>query len=442
MDPLIAGGLGFAALIAFWILLAIFRAFVVICRPNEFLVISGAKRKLADGREIGFRTENAGWVLRRPIVQKIDAMDITLMPIPIETRNAYSKGGIPLTVQAVAMVRISTDPRFVNNAVERFLGKPRGYLQQVSRETLEGHLRGVLATLTPEEVNEDRLKFAANLQQEAEEDFQKLGLHLDTLKLQHIADDANYLASLGRTQIANVLRDAELAESNCKASADQSAASADASGKVAKEKAAQAILQKQNELRRVKAELDATIQSENERAEAAAEEAQAVAERELQGVRANLEKIRLEADVEIPADMQRAAAEQLAAGNAAKIQEDGRARAEVLAWMNAVWRKAGPQASEIFLLRQLDDVLNPIVAAVKKVEVADSAVVDDGTGKNFAALVASRPQAVLELLARLEALTGLDLTLGGDAPPAPAVGDGGAAARPRIPSTTTGGGAR
>lgn len=439
-DAFFASG-GFIALIAFVALLGIFRAFVVVFRPNQMLVLSGVRRRLPDGREVGFRVEiGGGWVLRKPIIQRVDFMDATLMPIPIETRNAYSKGGIPLTVQAIAMVKISTDPRFVGNAVERFLGKPRGYLQQVSRETLEGHLRGVLATLTPEEVNEDRLKFAAKLQEEAEGDFQKLGLHLDTLKLQHIADDANYLASIGRAQIATVLRDAEVAESNCKAAADQASAQADAAGNVAREKAQQVIIQKQNELRAIKADLDAQIQSELERAEAAAEEAQAKAEQELQAVRANLEKIRLEADVEIPADMKRAASEQLAAGTAAKIQEEGRARAEVLSWMNAVWRKAGTQASEIFLLRQLDDVLGPIVAAVKAVDVSDSAVVDDGSGANFAALVASRPTAVLEVLRRLGEITGLDLSLGeavrspanGPQPPAPP-------APGRLPGSTAGG---
>src|SRR5688500_3649312 len=309
------GGLGFAALVAVWILLTFVKAFLIVCRPNEILIVSGKKRQLADGRTVGFEVVAGGRRLRIPILQKIDYMDTTLMPIAIETRNAYSKGGIALTVQAIAMVKLATDMRIVANAVERFLGKPRGYLQQVSRETLEGHLRGVLATLTPEEVNEDRLKFAEKLREEAEADFAKLGLHLDTLKLQHITDDVTYLQSLGRERIANVIRDAEIAESNSKAAADQATAQAEAAGRVAQEKAQQAIIRKQNELRAIKAALDSKAQSEMQRAEAAAEEAFAIAEQQLQGVRANLEKIRLEADVEIPAEAKRIAAEQLAAGN-------------------------------------------------------------------------------------------------------------------------------
>ena len=411
------------AVIAVAIFLAILNAWLVVCRPNEMIVVSGRKRTLSDGRTIGFRVLNAGRVVRIPVLERVDRMDTTLMPIGIETRNAYSKGGIPLTVQAIGMVKISSDARFVGNAVERFLGKPRAYLQQVSRETLEGHLRGVLATLTPEEVNEDRLKFAEKLTDEAEADLQKLGLHLDTLKLQHISDDRNYLESIGRERIANVLRDAEIAESNAQAAADQASVQADAAGKVAMEKAQQAIIRKQNELRTIKADLAATAESEMERAEAAAEEAFAIAEQQLQAVRANLEKIRLEADVQIPAEAKRVAAEQLAAGNSAKIAEEGHADAEVLSWMTNVWKKAGSQAQEIFLLRQLEEVLLPVVDAVRKVQVRDTGVVDAGDGQIFAAALAARPTAVMVILKKLGELTGLDLTPraegdgGGDGPP-------------------------
>ncbi len=402
----VAGSVGLLFVLAFFLLFL--SSCLLICRPNEVLVIAGRSRKV-DGKTVGSRVIFSGRAIRIPIFERVYRMDTTLMPIAIESRNAYSKGGIPLTVQAIAMVKLSTNTSYVGNAIERFLDKPRQYLQQVSRETLEGHLRGVLATLTPEEVNADRLKFAARLGEEAEVDLQKLGLHLDTLKVQHIADDVNYLNSLGREQIANVLRDAEIAESNAKATADQAAAQGDADGKIASEKAQQAILRKENELRTLRAELGARAQAEVERAEAAADEAFAVAEQQLQAIRANLEKIRLESDLEIPAEARRVAMEQLAAGEAARIAEEGRARAEVLAWLAAVWRKAGPRASEIFLMRQLDDVLAPVVGAVKSVEVHDSAVVDAGDGRAFASLVSSRPTAVLEVLRRIGEMTGLDL---------------------------------
>src|SRR5438132_609412 len=83
-----------------------------------------------------------------------------------------------------------------------FLGMPEHQVQTVAKQTLEGVLREVLSQLTPEEVNEDRLKFAETLMRNAKDDFDKLGLELDVLKVQHVADDQKYLANLGRAQIA------------------------------------------------------------------------------------------------------------------------------------------------------------------------------------------------------------------------------------------------
>ena len=91
-------------------------------------------------------------------------------------------------------MKIASDPEIVfNNAVERLLGRTSTRSRQLARETLTGNLRGVLAKLTPEEVNEDRLGFAKHLSDEADHDLKKLGLQLDVLKIQHVADRVGYL---------------------------------------------------------------------------------------------------------------------------------------------------------------------------------------------------------------------------------------------------------
>src|SRR6202007_537966 len=105
-------------------------------------------------------------------------MQMLSMPIDVSVQGAYTKVGIPLKVRAIAIIKLSSDPSIVMNAIERFLGRGLGDIQQVAKETLEGNLRGVLATLTPEEVNEDRLKFAQSLLDEAEDDLRRLGEEL------------------------------------------------------------------------------------------------------------------------------------------------------------------------------------------------------------------------------------------------------------------------
>src|SRR5690606_28687318 len=122
-----------------------------------------------------------------------------------------------------------------------------------AQQTLEGALREVLAQLTPEEVNEDRLKFADSLIHAAADDLDKLGLQLDTLKIQSVPDDTGYLDSLGRPAIAQALRDAENAENQAQQEITQAQAEANRRAEVARAEAQAQIIAKQNELRRVKA---------------------------------------------------------------------------------------------------------------------------------------------------------------------------------------------
>ena len=111
-------------------------------------------------------------------------------------------------------------------------------IARVARETLEGNLRGVVALLTPEQLNEDRLEFAErDWPVMCRNDLSKLGLHLDTLKIQSVSDQVDYLNSIGRRQIANIVRDAEIAESNAVAEAEQIEADSNKQAEVAQTQA-------------------------------------------------------------------------------------------------------------------------------------------------------------------------------------------------------------
>jgi flotillin len=296
------------------------------------------------------------------------------------------------------------------NAVERFLGRGLGDIQQVAKETLEGNLRGVLATLTPEEVNEDRLKFADSLAAEVEHDLAKLGLHLDVLKIQHVTDDANYLASIGRERIAQVIRDAEIAESNARNEAAKESASADMRAKVAEAEAEQAVVQKRNELRRITAELESESKSIEVRAEQGGLAAQATAEQALQAVRRDLEALRLQAEVVVPSEINRQAAALAAAGQAAPIAENGRASAESLRLVADAWKKAGPSAPDMFLINKLEEITRIVVDSVGQIELGPVHLIDGGDGQTFPRFAAAYPQAVATVLKSLAETTGVDVT--------------------------------
>ena len=205
---------------------------------------------------MGYRVIKGGRAFRIPLLEKVDRLDLRTIPLEVSITNAYSKGGIPLSVQGIANIKIAGDEPLLGNALERFLGIQLAEVQDIAKDTLEGNLRGVLATLTPEEVNEDRLKFAQSLIGEADVDLQKLGLVLDTLKIQNVSDEVGYLDAIGRKSTASVLKEAEIAEAENRAESQEKSAEARRRGEVADAQAQVEIVDAQNTLRVRKADLE------------------------------------------------------------------------------------------------------------------------------------------------------------------------------------------
>ncbi len=391
--------------------LGIIKRILIIGRPNEVLVFSGGSNTNSAGKTVGYKTIIGGSrALCIPIIHRVERMPLITLPIDIRVTNAYSKGGIPLDVHAVANIKVSADEKIIGNAIERFLGQDTKEIQRVGKETLEGHLRGVLATLTPEEVNEDRLKFSQALMDEADTDFDKLGLHLDTLKIQNVTDSTNYLESIGRRRIAEVIRDAEIAESTAKAESKEMESRYKQEAKVAMETAQTTIVEAENDLRALQAKLDADVESAKEEALAAAREAKAEAEAKLQEIRRELEQIRLVADQVLPAEAEKTAKENAARGEAAFVEESGKAKAEVLQMMTDAWLSAGADAKDIFLIQQLEEVLETVVQRVKGSSVSEVVLLDSGDGSALPTYISSYPAAIRQVLEELKASTGVDVT--------------------------------
>ena len=386
------------------------RSLIVICLPNEMVVITGRKRRTPDGREVGYRVLHGGRSLRIPLIEQVSRLDLTTIPIEVGVQNAYSKGGIPLFVQGIANVKVSGREPVSDNAVERLLNKPFGEVMQIAKDTLEGNLRGVLATLTPEEVNEDRLKFANYLIAEADEDLKKLGLELDTLKIQNVTDEVKYLDSIGRQQTAEILKLARVAEATRSSEAQQTEAEARQAAEIAAIQADLRITEENNRLRVRKAELEAEALAREAEATVSGEKARVVAEQELQQERIGLEKRRLEADVLLPANADRDAAEQRAKGAAAKIAEDGRARLMVLEETIKLYQGAGSEAERIFILNMLPDIIEDISRSVGEMNIEKVTVIDSaGEGAGVGKAAGQLPSAIIQITEQIENATGVNI---------------------------------
>jgi flotillin len=394
----------------------IIRNLLYICQPSEVLIFAGGRRSTESGREVGYRLVKGGRSIRKPLLERAFQMDLTNMIIELKVSNAYSKGGIPLQVDGVANIKIAGSEPTIHNAIERLLGKTRQEIEQIAKDTLEGNLRGVLASLTPEQVNGDKLAFAKSLLEEAEDDLEQLGLILDTLQIQNISDDVGYLDSIGRQQRAELLRDARIAEAQAKA---------DAAIRTAENRKMTELKKLETEVEVSKAEADrrvkdavtkrAAVVAESE-SEIASEVVRTRAEVGVQKERIKQVEQKLQADVVAPAEAECKRAIARARGDASQIVEEGKAQSEGIRRLAESWKAAGSNAREIFLYQKLEVLLKTMASTVPDVSVDNVTIVDAGKGST-----ATKMAAFLE---ELRQTTGIDVAaavqnFGGRAPEVP-----------------------
>jgi flotillin len=395
---------------AIGLLLLTIKSLMVIVPPNSAAIITGRNRMLTDGRGVGYRAVIGGRTIRVPILEQVAWMPLSTIPIELNVANAFSKGGIPLSVQAVANVKVASEPETTfNNGVERLLGKTVDEIEELAKETLSANLRGVVATLTPEEVNEDRLKFAAELLQEADQDLQKLGLQLDTLKIQNVTDEVGYLAAVGRGKTAQVIRSAEVAEAQNQAETKQRQAEAMRIAETYQAEADIAVAVARNTLRVKQAELNREAETAERVADVEAQRAEVEAQQNLESQRVELQKRRLLADVVEPAEANRKAAELRARADAAPILENGKAQVEVLKLLYSQINSAGEQGFAVFMAEKLPLLLGTAVEAVKGIEIDRLVVMDGGAGDGVANAANQRINAAYRTMEGLGSALGIDI---------------------------------
>lgn len=394
-----------AGIVAFFILLFILSipALLNICAPNEVIIFTGRRRRVGPDRVVGYRVIKGGKGMRMPMFERVDRMDLTNIVIDLTATNAYSKGGIPLIVQGVANVKIAGHEPLLNNAIERFLGKRRDEIMMIAKSTLEGSLRGVLATMTPEQVNEDKIIFAEQLVQEVEQDMTALGLVVDTLKIQNVTDDVKYLDSIGRKRNAEVISRARISEAVARADSivrssenlqKESKAQIDAQTSIAKADA-------EKRLREITTRRSALVAEEL--ATVAAAVAKAQADLEVQKARVEQVRRQLEADVIQPAKATAEAMEARAKAEVAPILEEGRARAQALRAVVQSLEAAGDHGREVLLMQKLPSIVEAVTNVIAETDIEKMTIIDmpdSGSG------LAGKAVSTLE---QIKQLFGIDL---------------------------------
>jgi flotillin len=252
-------------------LLGIFAAMALFARnyikvpPSMVAIFYGRKHTLVDEKgertTVGFRVVRGGAALRVPVLEQVEYLSLNIISIPLKIHRAYTKEGVPVTVEAVANVKIAGDDASLRSAAERFLGMSTDKIKEVIFLTLEGHLRAILGTLTVEEINADRQAFAQKMTDEAAVDLKKMGVNIDILTIQQISDEQGYLDALGKKRTAEVKRDAVIGEAQAQRDAMIRSALADQEGKTKRYEADIAIAQSLRDKETRQAEFNAAVQA-------------------------------------------------------------------------------------------------------------------------------------------------------------------------------------
>ena len=267
--------------------------------PNQAAVISGRSRKLADGTVVGYRLVRGGATLIVPFLEKVEYLNLNVLTVPLATSRAYTVQGVPVSVKAVANVKIKGDDDSMRAAAERFLGMRTDEFHKLVFQTLEGHLRAILGTLTVEEINNDRQSFAQKLTTEAAGDLEKMGIGLDALTIQEISDEEGYLDALGKRRTAEVQRDAEIGQAEALRDSKIKAALAMQEGERVRLASEADIAASTRETEVKRAQFQAEIQREKATAEQAGPLADAKARQEVIAEEVRVEKIRTQEQISV-----------------------------------------------------------------------------------------------------------------------------------------------
>src|SRR5260221_6590357 len=308
--------------------------------PIQVIVVSGRKHYSlqADGteRQRGFRIVKGGGTFVLPFLEKVDLLSLELLTIDVQTPEVYTSKGVPVRVDGVAQIKVKGDDISIATAAEQFLSKGVDEIKNVATQTLEGHLRAILGTMTVEEIYQNRDAFASKVQEVAAGDMANMGLSIVSFTIRDIRDTQGYLEALGRPRIAQVKRDAVIAQAEADRDSVIRSAQAGQAGQEAKFAADAKIAEAQRDYQMNVATYQASVNVKKAEADLAydlqkyktgqlvkAEEVQVnIVEKQKQIELQQQEILRkqreLEATVQKPADAERYRVETLA--NARKFQ--------------------------------------------------------------------------------------------------------------------------
>jgi len=175
------------------------------CPSDKILVVFG---KVGAGQSA--RCIHGGGVLVLPLIQGSAYMSLTPMTISIPLQKALSQQNIRINVPSTFTVGVSTEPEIMNAAAERLLNLTPGHIEEMAKEIIFGQLRLTVASLTIEEINQDRERFLEAIRKNVSPELNKIGLYLINVNITDITDESGYIDSIGKKAAAEAINQAKV----------------------------------------------------------------------------------------------------------------------------------------------------------------------------------------------------------------------------------------
>ncbi len=380
------------------------------CPSDRILVVYG---KVGGGESAKCIHGGAAFIL--PVIQDYEFLDLTPISIEVNLVNALSKQNIRVNVPSRFTIGISTEPGVMQNAAERLLGLGQHEIQELAQEIIFGQLRLVVASMDIEEINSDRDKFLTNISQSVESELKKVGLKLINVNITDIVDESGYIEALGKEAAAHAInaarksvaeknRDGSIGEANALQDERTQVAAANAKA-VDGENTAKIEVANSDSLRRQReAEAErVAIASEKVQAAKALEESYA-AEREAEVARAERERSSQQADIIVPAEIDKRKVEIDAEAEAERIRRKAKGEADAIlfkaqaeaqgqfevltkqaAGLEQIVKAAGNNSKDAVLLLvadKLPELVKTQAEAIKNIKIDKVTVWENGGGKD------------------------------------------------------------
>jgi flotillin len=401
----------FLGVIAVFIIIAFIKYNVVICRPNEIVILSGRQRKGPDGEKIGYRIIRGGRGFKWPFIESVNRLSLNTRSIKINLGKVLCSGMIPVDIDGRANIKLAgRSQEGMENAIERFLGKSEDNIDKTAQQVIEGNLRGIMAEYSPEKANTQRIEVMKQVLTRAKEELKGLGIVLDSFQILSITDEHGHLEAIGRKRNAEVLRDARVAEAIADSEARKVSAEQTKLGREAEIKSELEIVKKENNLTITKFTLEGEENKASQKALIAGDIARTEEKLELENLRVELSSKKQEAETIIPADARRKALELESRGNASKILEDGKATAKAVEMMLEQWQDG--KAHDLFMIRMLPELFDKATRVISDNLHIEKLTILDGAegGEGMPNYIKNLTKSSITLIEQLKNATGIDIT--------------------------------